>query len=373
MLKSREFSTRRAFTLIELLVVIAIIAVLVALLLPAVQQAREAARRAQCKNNLKQLGLALSNYHDITATTFPPGYLDMNSTRTAFLGWGWMAMLLPQIDQAGLYNLLGSSATIPNFDTGLSSATAATVTAQSVQTVIRAIRCPSDVGSDTIPPNNLLTYPCGRSNYVGVAGTDPAWNPVTGGASSKSGYGNTVYTQGNSDSSASVSGAIWVLDPCIVTTGNYVSPMTTAQGFLNSDVGGTSYNFGGTFGANSKIGYRDMLDGASNAIVVGERYTPFDTTPNRIDAMGDATWVGAGGDNGPRGQGTALGEASIPINFGFTSTTPRPETAGFGSMHSGGCHFLMGDGSVRFISQNVDFNTYRRLSRIADGGVTGEY
>ena len=235
MLKSRELSTRRAFTLIELLVVIAIIAVLVALVLPAVQQAREAARRAQCKNNLKQLGLALSNYHDITATTFPPGYLDMNSTRTAFLGWGWMAMLLPQIDQAGLYNLLGSSATIPNFDTGLSSATAATVTAQSVQTVIRAIRCPSDVGSDTIPPNNLLTYPCGRSNYVGVAGTDPAWNPVTGGASSKSGYGNTVYTQGNSDSSASVSGAIWVLDPCIVTTGNYVSPMTTAQGFLNSD------------------------------------------------------------------------------------------------------------------------------------------
>ena len=116
-----------------------------------------------------------------------------------------------------------------------------------------------------------------------------------------------------------------------------------------------------------------MLDGSSNAIVVGERYTPFDTTPNRIDAMGDATWVGAGGDNGPRGQGTALGEASIPINFGFSSMTPRPETVGFGSMHSGGCHFLLGDGSVRFISQNVDLNTYRKLSRIADGGVAGEF
>src|SRR5277367_59142 len=105
-------SRRYAFTLIELLVVIAIIAVLIALLLPAVQQAREAARRTQCKNNLKQLGLAISNYHDVTMTTFPPGFF-AGTQAGNIAGWGWMSMLLPQIDQSGLYNILGTST--PNF------------------------------------------------------------------------------------------------------------------------------------------------------------------------------------------------------------------------------------------------------------------
>ena len=97
----------RGFTLIELLVVIAIIAVLIALLLPAVQQAREAARRTQCKNNLKQVGLALHNYHDITSTTMPPGYINLTQSG-ALQGFGWASMLLPQIDQSGLYNLFGN-------------------------------------------------------------------------------------------------------------------------------------------------------------------------------------------------------------------------------------------------------------------------
>src|SRR5689334_25410189 len=104
-----EFGRRRAFTLIELLVVIAIIAVLIALLLPAVQQAREAARRTQCKNNLKQIGLALHNYHD-TFRLFPPGYVDRNGNPNLTPdndlgpGWGWAAFLLPYIDQSPLYS-----------------------------------------------------------------------------------------------------------------------------------------------------------------------------------------------------------------------------------------------------------------------------
>src|SRR5450432_3288562 len=103
---------RRAFTLIELLVVIAIIAVLIALLLPAVQQAREAARRTQCKNNLKQLGLALHNYHDVTVNTFPPGYIGY-TTAGDLVGTGWMTMLLPEVDQANIYSALLNGT--PNF------------------------------------------------------------------------------------------------------------------------------------------------------------------------------------------------------------------------------------------------------------------
>jgi len=93
--------SRRGFTLIELLVVIAIIAILIALLLPAVQQAREAARRSQCKNNMKQIGLAIHNYHD-SHLKFPPGYITTNH-------WGWGTMLLPGMDQANIYNLFNFS------------------------------------------------------------------------------------------------------------------------------------------------------------------------------------------------------------------------------------------------------------------------
>src|ERR1700709_1412993 len=98
----RRIGSSRGFTLIELLVVIAIIAVLIALLLPAVQQAREAARRSQCKNNLKQLGLALHNYHDIVDRV-PMGYTDtatVSAAATEDGGWSWAAQLLPQLDQA---------------------------------------------------------------------------------------------------------------------------------------------------------------------------------------------------------------------------------------------------------------------------------
>lgn len=348
MLANEPRKHRRGFTLIELLVVIAVIALLIALLLPAVQQAREAARRTQCKNNLKQLGLALHNYHDITSNTFPPGYIDT----LADGGWGWMSMLLPQVDQAPLFNTLGNPSTKPNFSNALTAATAATATPQTVQTVIKTFRCPSDPGIDLTAPNNYISFNCGRSNYVAVAGTDPAWiNAATGGASSTS-YG-TVGTQGNGNSPSAVNGAFFVLDL------SAFNPITRTA-------------YGGMFGANSKCGFRDIVDGSSNVIAVGERYTPASATL-AADAMGDATWVGAADDNGAYGQGMVLGEASVPINAFFTSSTPRPDTTGFGSMHTGGCHFLLGDGTVRFISQNVNMNTYRQLSRIADGAVVGDF
>lgn len=131
-------SKRRGFTLIELLVVIAIIAVLVALLLPAVQQAREAARRAQCKNNLKQMGLALHNYADV-CRVLPPGFIAGANFAVTTPGWGWGAMILPYLDQAPLYNKA-------NFSLPVEHANNSAV----VQTVLPAFLCPTDVGATSI-------------------------------------------------------------------------------------------------------------------------------------------------------------------------------------------------------------------------------
>lgn len=353
MMLTNKKRSLQGFTLIELLVVIAIIAVLIALLLPAVQQAREAARRTQCKNNLKQLGLALHNYHDITMTTFPSGYLTLNQAGN-LSGWGWMAMLLPQIDQGPLFNQLGSS--VPNFNNGLFQLTTTIQTPQTISTNISAFRCPSDVGQQTIgvtliqgtaPSSSPAAF--GRSTYIGVAGTDPAWvNATSGGATA--GVGNA----------ATGGGAI----------GIYTWTPPLGSGLSTTSV--TADRFGGTFGANSNRGFRDMSDGSSNVIVVGERYTP-QASSSSLAVIGDATWVGATDNSTGLGQAMALGEATIPINWSPVPITARPIITGFGSMHTGGCHFLMGDGSVRFVSQNLDQNTFRQLSRVADGAVVGDF
>jgi prepilin-type N-terminal cleavage/methylation domain-containing protein len=325
---------RRAFTLIELLVVIAIIAVLIALLLPAVQQAREAARRTQCKNNLKQLGLALHNYHD-TSNTFPPGWIGKSSGN--YSGFGWNSMLLPGFDQAPLFTLLSNSGTVPNMLTGLAANTAATQ--KTTDSTINALRCPSDSGSPTATAVGFTNVQYGRSNYPAVCGFNPA---LTG-----------------------------------ISTNWSAAPLTTTAGQV---MGGTLVNqstsaWGGAFGENSKLGLRDITDGSSNVILVGERYTPAESNQNTpATTAGDCIWAGTLVNNstGSWLQALVVGEATTPINA-LLGTTPRVDTAGFGSLHVGGCHFLMGDGATRFISQNVDMNTYRVLSRIADGSVIGDF
>jgi prepilin-type N-terminal cleavage/methylation domain-containing protein len=156
---------KRGFTLIELLVVIAIIAVLIALLLPAVQQAREAARKTQCRSNLKQIGLALHNYHD-AFTVFPMGYCAAmpyvdGATDTAN-GWGWSALVLPQLDQAPLYNQFNFGQPVQNYP--------------AIQTKLQVYLCPSDtVSGGPIPIRNAAgttITSAATSSYAAVCGGD---------------------------------------------------------------------------------------------------------------------------------------------------------------------------------------------------------
>src|SRR6516162_8749056 len=185
--RTRSLIIRPAFTLIELLVVIAIIAVLIALLLPAVQSAREAARRAQCTNNLKQIGLALHNYHQ-ALDAFPPGYvssvdrtvlnacdMDQEDQHGVDLGtgWAWGAMILPYLEQQPLYNSINFNLSVAFHQNDTCSLTALSV-----------YLCPTDPGPSTVPvfedppdPNNPGSYSSShivdylsRGNYVGMYG-----------------------------------------------------------------------------------------------------------------------------------------------------------------------------------------------------------
>ncbi len=308
--------TRRGFTLIELLVVIAIIAILIALLLPAVQQAREAARRTQCKNNLKQMGLAMHNYHDIY-NTFPPSFImrnppsaNANSVERSMYSWG--SLILPQLDQGPLFNRLnvGNVLLETNLINGNLSA---------LQTSLSAFRCPSDTGqslndfddskSDD-PVQNANQY----NAYLTSNGTDRI-------ATSLSNY---VMVAGTSDST---------------TPPVYAVQYGPAQGvgFINS-----------------KINFKDITDGSSNQLMIGERAWRFkNLTIGAANVFGFSAETNLAGSNVRTAALAAHGIAYDGINW--TATNRVHQRRGFNSNHVGGCHFLVCDGSVRFVSENIDY------------------
>ena len=171
---------RRGFTLIELLVVIAIIAILVALLLPAVQQAREAARRSQCKSNLKQIGIGLHNYYD-TFSVLPPGFVHIHgtgNTNTDKGNWGWGTFILPYMDQSALYEALSPGEPDPavaGSDGSLAAAVENPTKRAEMQKKLAAFRCPSDTGPNLASVNyrrieeqtTTTRHFLAMSNYVG--------------------------------------------------------------------------------------------------------------------------------------------------------------------------------------------------------------
>ena len=342
--RSRRDS-RRGFTLIELLVVIAIIAVLIALLLPAVQQAREAARRSQCKNNLKQIGLALHNYHDVF-NTFPPAYIDLRGAGGVpdnHGHWAWSAMILPQLEQSALYELI---------DVGRSRPTEAmTAHQEAMQQKLPAFRCPSDTGPDI---HDASAEPGAGYSIENLSGTN-----------------------------------------CGLPVNNYIGSNNIANvrrlRASNMSVGTTGAI--GAFYRDSKVGFRDMTDGASNTVLVGERAWSFGgitMSAGTLLATRDMNGQGPSAQNyaadpAPvswnQGMMTITGSVRWPINPVLPgANTERSQS--FSSNHTGGVQFLLGDGSVRFISENIDHrndeawdvnSVLEALVGIADGVPVGEF
>ena len=341
----------RGFTLIELLVVIAIIAILIALLLPAVQQAREAARRTQCKNNMKQIGLAMHNYHDVH-NVLPSGYIArvpgvQASNEMGLYGWG--AMILPYIDQGPMYNLL-QVGNVP-----LETALTNTAMLAALQTPLPAFRCPSDIGPSLNNFDDSKYVPDSTgNNYYNRHVTSDGTNRIAIATS------NYAAVAGSSDSTTPP------VDPTVATYGACH----------------------GTFFQNSKINFKDITDGTSNTLMVGERAWKYgNLTVGAANALGfsAATCATGGSWSVKSGQLAVIGIMYDGINW--SSTNRQHQGRGFSSQHVGGAHFVMCDGSVRFISENVDYrretvangwpnyitSTLARLASRDDGQVVGEF
>ncbi len=279
-------STRKAFTLIELLVVIAIIAILIALLLPAVQQAREAARRTQCKNNLKQIGIAMHTYHD-TYKSFASGLIGGTS-------WSWGTMILPFIEQSGLHQQLETESN----NWGPIDVSNADMLAL-MRTSISSYRCPSDTGKKLNDQRQVDGQNVATSNYVGV-------------------LGNFFNTQ---------------------------------NGTPYDIISGGSYRGGnGLLFFDSEVAMRDIIDGTSNTLMVGER----DSRNHRA-----SVWVSTTQSGSPAGFSNRHYTYS-PAGFAESSRDAKingTHNNAFGSEHPGGAQFVLSDGSVTFLSENISVST----------------
>jgi prepilin-type N-terminal cleavage/methylation domain-containing protein len=280
---------RSGFTLIELLVVIAIIAILIALLLPAVQQAREAARRTQCKNNLMQIGIAMHNY-DMAFEMLPPGCVNLTGPiRNVEEGYhmSWIVQLLPMIEQQAMFQMI-------NFDEGAYGLANTTYRTTQLSTLL----CPSD--GTPVP---------GAANYAGC--------------------------------------------------------------FSGEDVA-IDVNNSGLMFLNSSIGYQQIRDGASNTVLGGEKRI--------VAGINDLGWMS--------GTMATLRNTGVPINVGWDLGGPRngqggqrvplpppsdTATSGFSSFHTGGSQFILADGSVRFLSENIDPRIYQFLGSREDLQPVGEF
>ncbi len=318
--------------------VIAIIAVLIALLLPAVQQAREAARRTQCKNNLKQIGLALHNYHDTFLMLPASHYRVFPQVGNPTSAVAWDCMLLPYIDQAPLYgSIIFETVYNPNVSwTGTNK-----IALESRQP---ALRCPS-----TPHPSTIALGP------ITIGGVATSWNLTT------TSYGaNASGLVGNS---APANGAILAGRP------------TESQQHLDDAWPGDA-RYNGPMYLQSSINLSGITDGTSNTVAVAEWTRGGSGT--RTTFVYDHYAVGS--VNAQDESARCNGSFGIPLNYqpiAGVATLPNPAQnqakAGFASFHTGGVHGVLADGAVKFFSENIDVTVQRALGSRNGGETVGEY
>ncbi len=337
---------RRGFTLIELLVVIAIIATLVAILLPAVQQAREAARRSTCKNNLKQLGIAMHNYHD-TFSVFPPCYVDQRGSNPTYPDnkghWSWSALILPFMEQGNAYDAL---------QVGNRTASEAIDAQKTVmQTPIPSFRCPSDTG------------------------------PAVHSSSEAPGYCIEGATGGG--------GGLPMSNYVVANNTTNVRQRQSATG-MDGTTGAV-----GMFFRDSDTKMRDVTDGLSNTIMIGERAYRHSgqlmkagtVHAVRNDGSGSTSYGPAAQDSGQGAWNHGLITIAFHVRDGINPILTGTDTSKNGNMsslHKGGAQVVLGDGSVRFLGENIwnlqesaapytINSTLESLVGIRDGNVIGEF
>jgi prepilin-type N-terminal cleavage/methylation domain-containing protein/prepilin-type processing-associated H-X9-DG protein len=317
-------SCRAAFTLVELLVVIAIIGVLVALLLPAVQAARESARKTQCVNNLKQIGLALQNHHDAKrvfpqgcmadkapprwtppagvgwctngSMTFTPKVGPSAGTATGFMGAPWTVSILQYMEE-------GSQFSVINFGAPFMDA------------------------STTVPdPNKSLLTRLGIYQCPSASETLSAWPLAT----------TYLGCQGGGDAKE-----------CFGSSGSDVIPQER-----------TMYS-NGTLYIGSRTQMKHITDGTSKVILVGET------------RHGSAQWAASGKTNNSAAASVVLGSTYQPPNhYPDLPIKTHYAMASYSSQHAGGCNFVLADGSVHFIADDINLATYRLLGQRDDGMIT---
>jgi len=333
---------RKGFTLVELLVVIAIIGILVGLLLPAVQAAREAARRMQCSNNVKQLGLATHNYHD-AFKSFPVSFFAGNQAGFPVLGsprdgrqTSWLIGVLPFIEQSAIFNMLDFSRGVTNDLRSTVNPPLAPSNPWAATQRIPGFKCPSDSSpdvlngrSDTTGISNQIAF--ALTSYKGVAGANWQWGATQSNAAP---WNNTR----------------WGL------SGNGL------------DRGNGMFFRGWNFPYRTDMRY--VTDGTSNTLMVGEAIGNY--------SLWNWWWL-----SNATTATTSIPLNAMPVCSAFTPATGMTKRAGliacrndwnnnysFASEHTGGGNFSLADGSVRFLSDSVDRDVYRGMATVGGGEVT---